>query len=509
MSAAGAILVLAAMGWSPETTVTHFDPIGDARLIRTDPGNDGVTPPSHVPDLLRVQLSGWLPYDGVADPFTGSIVSGETAPTFRMDVVVRGLVNPPGSIEPFSFDSMRFGPRPIIGFIDLNVDRDRDTGGELGGAAELRFLANVARFATLPDSSISNRAALDSSAFDLIFSQGPQFERTGADFSLVLCGCFEPVILHRSGGNEDDIFEFGETWVLSGRFFERAQGYRNASGMLGGSMPGLYDAPTRVRFHHDTTTDETTISVVYAIDMAGAAMLQGGPVQQINFFADDHVSIQEGVEDLIEAASGPLFEPERTLTRDWDGEDFEDMRDPTDWRVTALIGTPYAVSDERPYVWSDIGFSLQSGDFNGDGFINPQDADALFDEIQRLDGTDDDADGTINGVVVIPDFPVNFNLHDLNYDGTLTTADSPIGSACRADLTSSTDPNDPGYGVPDGLINIDDFFYFLDQFVASNLNVVDLSGSSDPMNPEYGVPDGRINIDDFFYYLDLFVLGCP
>ncbi|MCC6285791.1 MAG: hypothetical protein IT439_10940 [Phycisphaerales bacterium] len=77
---------------------------------------------------------------------------------------------------------------------------------------------------------------------------------------------------------------------------------------------------------------------------------------------------------------------------------------------------------------------------------------------------------------------------------------------CAADLTGSSDPNDPSYGVPDGDADADDFFFYLDLFVANN---GDLSGSSDPNDPSYGVPDGDSDADDFFFYLDLFVAGCP
>jgi len=37
----------------------------------------------------------------------------------------------------------------------------------------------------------------------------------------------------------------------------------------------------------------------------------------------------------------------------------------------------------------------------------------------------------------------------------------------------------------------------------------DLTGSSDPNDPSYGVPNGIVDADDFFYYLDLFTLSCP
>lgn len=79
---------------------------------------------------------------------------------------------------------------------------------------------------------------------------------------------------------------------------------------------------------------------------------------------------------------------------------------------------------------------------------------------------------------------------------------------CSADLTGSADPNDPEYGVPDGIIDANDFFYYLDQFASGNLEEADLTGSGDPNDPQYGVPDGVIDGNDFFYYLDIFVNGC-
>ncbi len=85
----------------------------------------------------------------------------------------------------------------------------------------------------------------------------------------------------------------------------------------------------------------------------------------------------------------------------------------------------------------------------------------------------------------------------------------PGPAVCRPDLSGSTDPNDPNYGVPDGLVDASDFFYFLDQFAGGNLAVADLSGSTDPNDPGYGIPDGSLDASDFFYFLDIFVAGCP
>ncbi|MCW5753315.1 MAG: hypothetical protein KIT24_01255 [Phycisphaeraceae bacterium] len=506
-----AIFAAAACSFGPgdsDSTKAFVDPAGDAFLRRTDLGADGPVPPDHIPDLLRIDISGWSPTNGVLDPFTGVVVDARTAHTFRLDVVIAGLVNPPGPVEPFNFDSMRFGPRPLVAFIDLDIDGNRDTGGELGGAAEVRYLANIARFGGLPANAQRDRAARSADDLDLNFFTDPQIERTGADFSLVLCGCFEPIILSRSGGNQNDIFEAGETWVLLGRFFERAKGYRNASAVFGGSAPGLYDPLTRIRFSHNPQTDQTTISLVFALDMIGAAMLQGGPIQSPNFIVSDHASIEEAVLDLVDAANGFLFEPERTLTRDWRDVDPNDVLDVTAWRITALVGTPYALPEDTLYVWSDVGFDTIPGDFNGDGKVDQADIDALHAFISHYDGSFADADGVVNGIVVIPDFGWNFSLFDLNYDGTVSLDDLPDILTCPADLTTSAEPTHPGYGIPDGQVDAEDFFYYLDQFVAGNLAVADLTGSSNPNHPAYGVPNGILDIEDLFFFLDQFVAGC-
>lgn len=86
---------------------------------------------------------------------------------------------------------------------------------------------------------------------------------------------------------------------------------------------------------------------------------------------------------------------------------------------------------------------------------------------------------------------------------------SDVPPPCAADLTSTTDPQDPTYGVPDGVVDAADFFYFLDQFVAENFVIVDRTGDSDPSASCYGVPDDAVDLSDVFFYLDLFAAGCP
>ena len=62
--------------------------------------------------------------------------------------------------------------------------------------------------------------------------------------------------------------------------------------------------------------------------------------------------------------------------------------------------------------------------------------------------------------------------------------------------------------MPNGILNNDDFFYYLSQFAAANLAVADLTTTAIPGSLGYGVPNGVINNDDFFYYLTIFAAGC-
>jgi hypothetical protein len=82
------------------------------------------------------------------------------------------------------------------------------------------------------------------------------------------------------------------------------------------------------------------------------------------------------------------------------------------------------------------------------------------------------------------------------------------GPTCAPDLTTGAIAGQPGYGVPNGVLNNDDFFYYLAQFAAGNLAVADLTTGAISGQPGYGVPNGIINNDDFFYYLGIFAAGC-
>ncbi len=75
----------------------------------------------------------------------------------------------------------------------------------------------------------------------------------------------------------------------------------------------------------------------------------------------------------------------------------------------------------------------------------------------------------------------------------LIAADGYNGCDCPADFSGPA-------GVPDGIVDADDFFAYLAFFADGDLRA-DLTGPD-------GVPDGVIDADDFFEFLALFAQGC-
>ena len=190
-------------------------------------------------DLLQVTVGSWQPDDVRKDLFSGAYAG--KAPFLRLDLIVSGLINPPGTIGPNSFNPFRYGPHPIFGFIEIDMDDDASTGGELN-APQFRYLGNVARFGGLMlDDALHDRVALDETAFDDDFTSPPFVERSGEEFHLALFGeQFSRSDIDRSVGDQDDLFEQDEIWTLRGRFFHRAHGYEPFSFAKGGNLPGEY-----------------------------------------------------------------------------------------------------------------------------------------------------------------------------------------------------------------------------------------------------------------------------
>jgi len=85
-------------------------------------------------------------------------------------------------------------------------------------------------------------------------------------------------------------------------------------------------------------------------------------------------------------------------------------------------------------------------------------------------------------------------------DGLTAKLEMVVRVGALADLTGAGD------GGPDGSIDADDFFAYLDLFAAGDARA-DLTGSSNPDDPAYGRANCSIDADDFFFFLDAFVGG--
>lgn len=414
----------------PKSLFGEFlDPAGDASIRRTDPGADGPIPiGATLPDLLAVRVGRWTIRPGGAGPFDGSFSTSAPLHLVRIDVVFDGLVNPPGplGVSAGYADPFRYGPSPIYGFIEFDLDDNRDTGGELGGAAYARYLANVGRFGQVVRGSLAGRMARTGAEVDQNFSTQPQIERSGADFALAFCGCFDiDVISSKRTGPVR--FQPGDQWTLRGRFFQRAGGFEEASAAFGGSFFGLYDPEVDLLFAHDITTNRTTISLVYPLDMYGAALLRNEPEQAMDLDVSNHNSVAEAMDDVIAGSFKALSGPTVALVAPLQSQTPTAFIDPSRWRATALVGTTYAAPDPSGalYVWTDaLGHHLQ-GDFNADGLITPADAELAFAWLAAHDGGPDDADGVVNGVFQIRNFGPNFCVYDTNGDGQVTADDFP------------------------------------------------------------------------------------
>ncbi len=473
------------IAWSSDGDGVFTDAVGDAVIRRTDSGQDAPLPMGFEPiDLLELRVEGWETSTPQTNPYNGDSTGGD-ANLVRIQIRVAGLVAPPGPIglDASPYAPYLFGDRPLFGYIELDVDDQKNSGGEFMPLAKNRYLANVGRFGLSPFGSISDRMVRNAAEdLDSNFNTEPQFERSGGDFALAMCGCFTPSIITQDG-NMDSNFDAGETWIVSGRFFERFVAFAPESGLFGGSDFGLFDPVVELQFKHETSVDETTITLIFPVTNEGAAELLGQSEQSVDSNVSNQTSIAEALDDLIYGADyavGNLGE----LTQPWEGRQKEDYYRPRQWGASALIGTASLVKDPTAFfIWTDTGFDEIHGDLDDDDLVTESDTQIIEDSIALLDGTASDADGVVDGDVEIVDYGPNFDLRDLNGDGIISD-DDILAPDCPADLTG------------EGSLNFLDVSAFLSAYSA--------------MDPAADfVVDGQFNFLDVSAFLSAFGMGCP
>ncbi len=455
------------------------DPANDAVVRRADIGADGpVDPLAHkLPDILSLAIGEWQPATPDSDLFTGQWSSG--ADFFRVDLVFNGLVNPPGTLgHGYPFDPFQHGPNPVFGYVEIDIDGNVATGGELD-SPNLRYLGNAARFGGLPAyAAYAGHAAQDASAFDGSFDTPPFVERSGEEFHIAFHGWEITQIARSSEANL--IFDPGETWTVYGKLFHRAHGYEPFSYACCSGVLGSYEPDSQIQFHHDAVGDETTVSLVYPLTNLGSAAMRGeGEVQPLDGDASNQSSVLEALDDLVfSVVNAPVAwrnNPRFPIIAEWEFAAPENYLDPQAWRITALVATAYtAPGEDAMFVWTDLAPDVRVGDFNSNGLVDAGDLD-LFDAfLATYDGVVGvDADGAMNGQVQPFNFSRDFSLFDTDYDGVVDQADRPA-LAAGPDLDK------------DGDVDLSDFGCFELCFGATrsppaplNCGDADLDGDSD------------------------------
>ncbi|MFM9956912.1 MAG: dockerin type I repeat-containing protein [Phycisphaerales bacterium] len=485
------------------------DPRGDADPHRVDPntGPPVTLPPGRVnPDILSLSMTGWIPQQPSIDRYIGrEPLAGETFHFLRLQAEFAGLLSPPGPLGMTGkFSPTLYGRSPLYLFIDIDIDNDIDTGGELGNEAKERYLANVCRFGGRPSaggpvaSSMLLRAPISGTFVDSDFFTSPQFERSGADWSLLFCGCEQITVLAKISGDGDDSFEPNEDWIIGGRFFRRAGGYREGSAAFGGSLLGAYDPVVEARFTHASPlpaepAGRTRVTLVYPLTMQGAQQLRGvGPIEPPDLNVSNDNCVFEGLIDLVAGAnSGQLIGPNFVLQSRWAGRNPGAFLNPNQWRPTVIAATAYPDNRPFPYLYTDVAFGERFGDTTGDALANAVDQADIQSVITNFDGTIFDDDATANGVVKIQNFGPNFIIHDLDYDGDVDQQDvnNPVYPA---------PPTCPGDLNADGTVDTMDLVMFLARFgtTVPPYTQGDLNG------------DGAVNTADLTGFLGRFGQAC-
>jgi hypothetical protein len=411
--------------------VTLFDESGDAVIRRTDIGADGpVDETAHaIPDIVGHQVGAWQPLAPGVDVFNGNW--NPSGGFVRITLVFAGVVNPPGPLaqKGDTYDAYRYGPDPVYGFFEIDMDASVLTGGETA-EPQFRYLANAARFGGKPPvPRYGNRYVLYGGDIDNVIGTPPYVERSGEEFHIALLGESIQAVIEQAGDG-DGVYEPGELWIVRGPLFHRAHCYERFSSAGG---DGLYEPIVDLRWESSPQPGFTFVSLVYPLTNAASALQRNeGVVQPMDGNDDNQNSVFEALSDLHTSVQAiPLMDPRRAhpafpLIQPWENQNAAAYLEPELWPATLLVGMAYPQQDPSGavFAWTDCMPGALVGDYNGDARISPADADLLNDFILMADGVPGkDADGIADGRVILVNFGPNFSVHDRNYDGRVDAID--------------------------------------------------------------------------------------
>lgn len=422
--------------------IASFDGDSDRAIRRTDAGGStALDLATHrAPELIGLRISNWAPQHPPHSLYSGCWGNG--GPFVRVEVAFAGLLNPPGRVglSTPAYAPFEYGPHPVSGFIEFDIDDNVNTGGDVGNPENM-YPGNIARFGGLPtNSALFDRIATLGENIGGFVGDVPLVERSGEDFHIALFGDLIDETTEIEGDG-DGTFEWGETWTIRGSMLHRAHGYAIFSSANGN---GEYEPVIELEFRHDAAADVTLVSLVYPLTNAAAASMGNGAVQPPDSSSANDNSILEGLLDLKSSAlaAGPALQqdPAYPLIEPWGVQAPSQFLNASNWRVTCHFGMSYPAQDlfGAFVAWTDIFPNAALGDFNGDGIVTTADVAAFDAFVAESDGDFSvDADGVVNGRVRLFNFGPNFSLFDINYNGVVDDVDRsaiPVDGDINDDL---------------------------------------------------------------------------
>ena len=472
----------------------YEDAPGDTFLRRTCTPADWPVNPGRHPDLLGVRIGRWCVYDPDISLFDGEFHID--CVYFRLDLLLDGLMNPSGPCRYDAlwgfwefFDPLLYGPNPLLGHMEFIADLNLNTIGAIGETDRNQdyWLCNVGRFGFRAFPRSPSRTAVRFQEAFYPFFTHPQTQWNGNEMVLHLGGRVStggPTItdIEKLVGDDDDLFEAGETWILHGSFLCRAPAD------IGGT--GMYCPGTQLMFSHSVEADETTVSLVFPL-IQDPATFDNEPDNEFSVWEILWTMQQIG---LSVPSADPIVD---AVFEEWGGQDPLVYLDPQWWYWHLMLSTCYTLppAEGQPFAWTDYAEwwgpvpDNRAGDLTGDGVVDADDAADFASAIVERDGDpiyDADGDST-NGSLTIPNYPMNFSLYDKDYSGVVDCHDRPLPGWADLDFDSDVDLADfqvfagclggPGaFGTPgchgadlecDGDVDLVDFALFQQQFSSS------------------------------------------